>query len=136
MLGQWILWICANTCCGENHIDDLHTLRVPCPCASFSYTRYECPVHVPCPRASFSYTRYECPVHSPHSLTHVTCALSIRLILLHTLRVPCPCASFSYTRGAAIAQWLERRPHDRNVAGSNPCRSGWRIVFSRVNFLC
>ena len=38
--------------------------------------------------------------------------------------------------GARIAQWLERRTRDRKVAGSNPCRSGGRIFFSRVNFLC
>ena len=34
------------------------------------------------------------------------------------------------------AQWLERQTHDWKVAGSNPCRSGRRIFFSRVNFLC
>ena len=34
-----------------------------------------------------------------------------------------------------IAQWLERRSHDQKVVGSNPCRSGGRILFSRVNFL-
>ena len=39
-------------------------------------------------------------------------------------------------RGAGIAQWLERRTRDRKVAGSNPCWSGGRIFFSRVNFLC
>ena len=38
--------------------------------------------------------------------------------------------------GVGIAQWLERRTCDRKVAGSNPCRSGGRIFFSRVNFLC
>ena len=38
--------------------------------------------------------------------------------------------------GAGIVQWLERRTRDRKVAGSNPCRSGGRIFFSRVNFLC
>ena len=35
-----------------------------------------------------------------------------------------------------IAQWLERRTRVRKVAGSNPCWSGGRIFFSRVNFLC
>ena len=39
-------------------------------------------------------------------------------------------------RGAGIAQWLERRTRDWRVAGSNPCWSGGRIFFSRVNFLC
>ena len=37
---------------------------------------------------------------------------------------------------AGIAQWLERRNRDRKVAGSNPCWSGGKIFFSRVNFLC
>ena len=37
---------------------------------------------------------------------------------------------------ARIAQWLERRTRDRKVAGSSPGRSGVRIFFSRVNFLC
>ena len=38
--------------------------------------------------------------------------------------------------GAGIAQWLERRTRDRKVAGSNPCWSGGRIFFSRVDLLC
>ena len=38
--------------------------------------------------------------------------------------------------GVRIAQWLERWTRDRKVAGSNPFRSGGRIFFSRVNFLC
>ena len=36
---------------------------------------------------------------------------------------------------AGIAQWLERWTRDLKVAGSNPCRSGGRIFFSRVDFL-
>ena len=38
--------------------------------------------------------------------------------------------------GAGIAQWLECRTCDRKVVGLNPCWSGRRIFFSRVNFLC
>ena len=38
--------------------------------------------------------------------------------------------------GAGIAQWLERRTRDWKIAGSNPCRSGGRILFSRVSFRC
>ena len=38
--------------------------------------------------------------------------------------------------GAGIVQWLERQSRDWKVAGSNPCRSGGRIFFSGVNFLC
>ena len=38
--------------------------------------------------------------------------------------------------GAGVAQWLEHQTCDRKVAGSNPCWSGGRIFFSRVNFLC
>ena len=37
---------------------------------------------------------------------------------------------------AGIAWWLEHQTHDRKVVGSNLCRSGGRIFFSRVNFLC
>ena len=37
---------------------------------------------------------------------------------------------------AGVAQWLERRTLDRKVPGSSPGRSGGRIFFSRVNFLC
>ena len=37
--------------------------------------------------------------------------------------------------GAGIACWLKRRTRDREVASSNPGRSGWGIFFSRVN-LC
>ena len=40
------------------------------------------------------------------------------------------------SEGAGIAQWLERRTRGRKVAGSNPCWSSGRILFSRVNFLC
>ena len=35
---------------------------------------------------------------------------------------------------AGIAQWLERRTRDWKVAGSNPCRSGGGIFFSRSTF--
>ena len=49
------------------------------------------------------------------------------------LTVPVTCYD-SY--GVGIAQWLERWTHDWKVAGSNPCRSGGRIFFSMVNFLC
>ena len=45
-------------------------------------------------------------------------------------------SAYTLLFGAGIAQWLERRTRDRKVAGSNPCWSGGRIFFSRVNFLC
>ena len=49
-----------------------------------------------------------------------------------TLRfVPFPCIGLV----SGIVQWLECRARDCKVAGSNPCRSGGRTVFSRVNFL-
>ena len=35
-----------------------------------------------------------------------------------------------------IACCLDRRTRDRKVANSNPGRSGGRIFFSRVNFVC
>ena len=41
-----------------------------------------------------------------------------------------------YSGGVRIACWLERRTRDRKVASSNLGRSGGRIFFSRVNFVC
>ena len=38
--------------------------------------------------------------------------------------------------GVGIAQWLEHWTCDWKVVGSNPCRSGGRIFFSRVDFVC
>ena len=38
--------------------------------------------------------------------------------------------------GMGIAQWLECQTCDWKVAGSNPCRSSRRIIFSRVDFRC
>ena len=38
--------------------------------------------------------------------------------------------------GLGIAQWLECQIHDQKVSGPSPCRSGVRIIFSRVNLLC
>ena len=35
-----------------------------------------------------------------------------------------------------IAPWLDRWTHGRMVVGLTPGRSGGRIFFSRVNFLC
>ena len=35
-----------------------------------------------------------------------------------------------------MAKWLEWWTHDQKVLGSSPSRSGWRIFFSRANFLC
>ena len=42
----------------------------------------------------------------------------------------------TYSSGVGIAQWLEHRTHDWKVMCLNPCRSGRRIFFSRVDFLC
>ena len=55
-----------------------------------------------------------------------------------------PCWFILYQRRAGRANWwrggdssvLERRTLDRKVAGLNPGRSGGRIFFCRVNFLC
>ena len=38
--------------------------------------------------------------------------------------------------GAKSSINLKTLTHDWKVAGSNPCRNGGRIFFSRVNFLC
>ena len=59
------------------------------------------------------------------------------------LHFPALCETFcsscyiqSIIRGAGIAQWLECWTHDWKVMGSNPCWSGGKIFFSRVDFLC
>ena len=59
-------------------------------------------------------------------------------ILSHTCMHVYKCMHIMHTMylGAGIAQWLERRTCDWKVAGSNPCRSGGRISFSRVDYLC
>ena len=61
-------------------------------------------------------------------LLHWQTKASFGSILLHF--------TTSFTRGAGIACWLERRTRDRKVASSNLGRSGGRIFFSRVNFVC
>ena len=40
------------------------------------------------------------------------------------------------TSRTGIVQWLKCWTHDWKVTSSSPCRSGGRIFFSRVNFLC
>ena len=46
------------------------------------------------------------------------------------------CVSDNECLRAGRVQWLERRTRDRKFAGSSPGRSGGRIFFSGVNFLC
>ena len=58
------------------------------------------------------------------------------LITTHNSRCLLVHISVIVGRGAGIACWLERRIRDRKVASSNPGRSGGRIFFSGVNFLC
>ena len=47
-----------------------------------------------------------------------------------------PAFTVTIGMGAEIACRLKRRTLDRKVASSNPGRSGGRIFFSRVNFVC
>ena len=42
----------------------------------------------------------------------------------------------NFLLGAGLACWFERRTRDRKTVSSNPGRSGGRIFFSRVNFVC
>ena len=46
-----------------------------------------------------------------------------------------PFETFSECR-AGTTEVVERRTYDRKVASSNQGRSGGRIFFSRMNFLC
>ena len=48
---------------------------------------------------------------------------------------PCECKTHKAIM-TRIASWLECRTCDRKVASSNPGRSGGRILFSRVTFVC
>ena len=38
--------------------------------------------------------------------------------------------------GSGKSSVVEHQTHDRKVVGLSPSRNGWRIFFSRVNFLC
>ena len=71
-----------------------------------------------------------------HNLFYCFCPFFFCNFLKNGLTLSLPAVHAKYIRGAGIAQWLEHRTRDRKVAGSNPCWSGGRIFFSRVNFLC
>ena len=126
--------------------------------ARFSFTQSSCfhqvtwrPWHPFSARYSFCST---CPVlHVPYRRrwTAQWVRERQRLTIASTATIPQVTFSFSpdndsggvYARWpdhyywiAGIAQWLERRTRDRRVASSNPCRSGGRVFFSGVNFLC
>ena len=68
---------------------------------------------------------------STRKLSSSSCPHSKNSDILHT-----SVFSSHYFTIAGIACWLERRTRDRRAAGSNPGRSGGRIFFSRVNFVC
>ena len=66
-----------------------------------------------------------------HSQTHSLCEAP------HTVKqTPDTFTVYTNYMGAGIACWLERLTHDRKVVSLNPGRSGGRIFFSRVNFVC
>ena len=48
----------------------------------------------------------------------------------------CICIKMYVWGAGIIAQWLQRQTCGRKVPGSSPGRSGGRIFFSCVNFLC
>ena len=66
------------------------------------------------------------------------------LIFITTAKYECRwkkiinCLHFGYMsqEEAGTACWLERQTHDQKIVSSNPSRSGGRIFFSRVNFVC
>ena len=47
-----------------------------------------------------------------------------------------PLVGFVTINIAGMACWLERRTRDRKFPSSNPSRSGGRIFFSRINYVC
>ena len=60
---------------------------------------------------------------------------TMSILRLISLSILWPCVT-SLVDIAGVAQWLARRTRDWKVPGSSPCRSGRRMFFSRVNFLC
>ena len=60
----------------------------------------------------------------------------VRLLALQFSHIHMCTAQQETWTGSRIAQWLECRTPDWKVTGLNPCRTGGRIFFSRVNFLC
>ena len=64
------------------------------------------------------------------------CCLGSILPQLYVAGPDCVLPQLYLYPGSGIACWLEHRTRDRKVASSNPGRSGRRIFFSRVNFLC
>ena len=67
------------------------------------------------------------------------CVHVASVIVKHPMLPPCMvdgCSRNPLSRIVGIAQGLEHQTRDRKVTGSNPCWSGGRIFFSRVNFLC
>ena len=93
--------------------------------------------------------RHRPPPPPPHTHTHIHTNGPV-IMLFHSGSVDSFSMSIDFTivamlferrlgllcYGAGIAQWLERRTRDWKVADSNPCRSGGRIFFSKVDFLC
>ena len=97
--------------------------------------------HQPCQRCKYSYRHHwlrwiftESKTRYKKLVTHIESHASAECLLESEAGIAV--YKSSHPRGAGIAQWLERRTRDRKVAGSNPCWSGGRIFFSRVNFLC
>ena len=80
---------------------------------------------------------------APGTLLSATTPLreSVQLRQSHIITLP---SSLSGTFLPTLPEWVrgwlsgyrELRTRDRKFAGSNPCGSGGRIFFSRVNFLC
>ena len=66
------------------------------------------------------------------SLCHYYCFLFLAHIISRDQRTP----FIRLYKLAGIACWLERRTRNRKVASSNPGRSGGRIFFSGVTFVC
>ena len=73
------------------------------------------------------------------ALFHLCSCTALRGQVVRCSNVASPVVLCVQTYGAigeGIAQWLERQTRDRKVPGSSPSRSGGRILFSRVSFLC
>ena len=124
---MWHTWLCGCTLWIPYHLsysDFSFTRTMNCPVKSLRC--YTFPFLIP-PQISLT-SAVKLPLSS--FLPLVMCFMSVSGLLGWN--------SFSYwcSKGAGIACWLECWTHDRKVVSSNPGRSGGRILFSRVNFVC
>ena len=99
-----------------------------------------------CVCARWIYCRFYCSgtvlLHGPFladtafGRLRVSSCVPVCSLILNAHHVPCCGHAKAWADEVGIVQWLERPTHDWKVEGLSPCRSGGRIFFSGVSFLC